>query len=98
MQELIISLYPLQNIFQIAYENLKNAKEFNSIIDLETSSGLLVFPVLAKKTKDVCAVIQIPFSGEINKSGKPKENEIKIINKLCKCIKNWIFNYNLIDK
>jgi len=82
----------------IAYENLKNAKEFNSIIDLETSSGLLVFPILAKKTKDVCAVIQIPFSGEINKSGKPKESEIKIINKLCKCIKNWIFNYNLIDK
>jgi hypothetical protein len=82
----------------IAYENIKNAKEFNSIIDLETSSGLLVFPVLAKKTKDVCAIIQIPFSGEINKSGKPKENEIKILKKLCKCIKNWIFNYNLIDK
>ena len=82
----------------IAYENLKNVKEFNSIIDLETSSGLLVFPVLAKKTKDVCAIIQIPFSGEINNSGKPKENEIKIINKVCKCIKNWIFNYNLIDK
>jgi hypothetical protein len=82
----------------IAYDNLKNVKEFNNIIDLETSSGLLVFPVLAKKTKDVCAIIQIPFSGEINKSGKPKENEIKIINKLCKCIKNWIFNYNLINK
>lgn len=82
----------------IAYENLKNVKEFNSIIDLETSSGLLVFPVLAKKTKDVCAIIQIPFSGEINNSGKPKENEIKIINKVCKCIKNWIFNYNLINK
>lgn len=82
----------------IAYENLKNAKEFNTMIDLETSSGLLVFPVLAKKTKDVCAIIQIPFSGEINKSGKPKESEIKIINKLCKCIKNWIFNNNSLGK
>jgi putative methionine-R-sulfoxide reductase with GAF domain len=77
----------------IAYENLKNTIEFNSIVDLETSSGLLTFPVLAKKTKNVCAIIQVCFSGEISQ-GKPKEKEIKIIKKLSKCIKNWIFKFN----
>ena len=77
----------------IAYENLKNTIEFNSIVDLETSSGLLTFPILAKKTKKVCAIIQVCFAGEITQ-GKPKENEIKIIKKLSKCIKNWIFKFN----
>ena len=28
---------------------------------------------------------------EISKFGKPKESEIKIIKKLCKCIRNWIY-------
>ena len=77
----------------IAYENLKNTIEFNSIVDLETSSGLLTFPILAKKTKKVCAIIQVCFAGEISQ-GKPKENEMKVIKKLSKCIKNWIFKFN----
>ena len=77
----------------IAYENLKNTIEFNSIVDLETSSGLLTFPILAKKTKKVCAIIQVCFTGEITQ-GKPKENEIKVIKKFSKCIKNWIFKFN----
>ena len=77
----------------IACESLKNSIEFNSMVDLETSSGLLTFPVLTKKTKKVCAIIQVCFTGEISQ-GKPKENEIKIIKKLSKCIKNWIFKFN----
>ena len=75
----------------IGIKNIKNSKEHNSLIDLLTSDGLLTFPVLAKKTKEVCAVIQVPFIGEINQYGKPKEVTLTIIKKLSKCIKYWIF-------
>ena len=77
----------------MAFENIKNSIEFNYIIDLESPSGLLAFPVLSKKTKNVCAIIEVPFAGEIN-SGKPKESEISIIKYLSKSIKNWIFKFN----
>ena len=50
----------------IGYKSISNVKEFNSLIDIMTSEGLLTFPILAKKTKEVCAVIQVPFIGEIN--------------------------------
>ena len=76
------------------YESIKNSLEFNSIIDLQTPTGLLVFPILAKKTKNVCAIIEVPFVGDINISGKPKESEINLIKRLSKCIKNWIFRNN----
>ena len=75
----------------IGYKSISNVKEFNSLIDIMTSEGLLTFPILAKKTKEVCAVIQVPFIGEINKYGKPKEASMTIIKKLSKCIKNWIY-------
>ena len=78
----------------MAFENIKNSIEFNYIIDLESPSGLLAFPILSKKTKDVCAIIEVPFAGDINNSGKPKESEINIIKYLSKCIKNWIFKFN----
>ena len=78
----------------IAFENIKRSCEFNSIIDLDSSSGILAFPILAKKTKNVCAIIEVPFSGDINNSGKPKENEINLIKNLSKCIKNWMFKFN----
>ena len=68
-----------------------NIKEHNTLIDLMSSDGLLTFPILAKKTKEVCCVIQIPFGGEINKYGKPKEASMTIIKKLSKCVKNWIY-------
>ena len=74
----------------IAYESIKNSLEFNTIVDLETSLGILAFPILAKKSKNVCAIIEVPFSGKVNK-GKPNEKEINIIKKLSKCIKNWIY-------
>jgi putative methionine-R-sulfoxide reductase with GAF domain len=82
----------------IAYDNIKNSTEFNYIIDLESPSGLLAFPILSKKTKEVCAIIEVPFAGEINNTGKPKENEINLIQHLSKCIKNWIFEFNINNK
>ena len=75
----------------IGYKNIKYSEEYNSIIDIKSFDGLLTFPILAKKTKKVCAVVQVPYFGEINKFGKPKENEAKVIKKFCKCIKNWIY-------
>ena len=36
-------------------------------------------------------VKQVPYFGDINKFRKPKEEEIKIIKKFSKCIKNWFF-------
>ena len=78
----------------VVYDNIKNSLEFNSLIDLETCIGLLAFPILSKKTKNVCAIIEVPFVGEINELGKPNEKETNIIRKLSKCIKNWLFRNN----
>ena len=75
----------------IGYKSINNIKEHNALIDIVTSDGLLTFPILAKKTKEVCCVVQVPFIGEINKYGKPKEASMTIIKKLSKCIKNWIY-------
>ena len=75
----------------IGYKNVKYSEEYNSIIDIKAFDGLMTFPVLRRKTKEICMVIQVPYFAEINKFGKPKENETKIIKKLCKCIKNWFF-------
>ena len=73
------------------YKNIKNSEKYNSIIDIQSYDGLLTFPVLTKKEKKVCAILQVPYISEISKYGKPKESEIKIIQKLCKCIRNWIY-------
>ena len=75
----------------IGYKSISNVKEHNSLIDIMSSDGLLTFPIFAKKSKDVCAIIQVPFVGEINKYGKPKEATMTIIKKLSKCMKNWIY-------
>lgn len=75
----------------IGYKSINNVKEHNSLIDILSSDGLLTFPIFAKKSKDVCAIIQVPFVGEINKYGKPKEATMTIIKKLSKCMKNWIY-------
>ena len=75
----------------IGYKNIRNSENYNSIIDIQSYDGLLTFPVLTKKDKNVCAIIQVPYFEEISKFGKPKESEIKIIKKLCKCIRNWIY-------
>ena len=75
----------------IGYKSINSIKEHNILIDIMSSDGLLTFPILAKKTKEICCVIQVPFIGEINKYGKPKEASMTIIKKLSKCIKNWIY-------
>ena len=75
----------------IGYKSISNVKEHNSLIDIMSSDGLLTFPIFAKKSKDVCAIIQVPFVGEINRYGKPKEATMTIIKKLSKCMKNWIY-------
>ena len=82
----------------MAYENIKNSTEYNSIIDLESPSGLLAIPVLMKKTKNVGIIIEVPFSGDINNLGKPKENEMIMIKYLSKCIKNWLFEFEKENK
>ena len=79
----------------VAFENTKNCVNFNSIIDLNTSDGILTFPILSKKNKNVRAVAQVPYLGKILKNGKPNENQMKIIKKFRKCIKNW-FEINII--
>jgi hypothetical protein len=75
----------------IGYKSISNVKEHNSLIDIMSSDGLLTFPIFAKKSKEVCTVIQVPFVGEINKYGKPKEATMIIIKKLSKCMRNWIY-------
>ena len=75
----------------IGYKSISNVKEHNSLIDILSSDGLLTFPIFAKKSKEVCAIIQVPFVGEINRYGKPKEATMTIIKKLSKCMKNWIY-------
>jgi len=75
----------------IGYKSIRNVKEHNSLIDIMSSDGLLTFPIFAKKSKEVCTVIQVPFVGEINKYGKPKEATMIIIKKLSKCMRNWIY-------
>ena len=74
----------------LTFQNIKNCVEFNSIIDMNTSDGLLTFPIMGKKDKIVRGVVQVPYIGKIYQNGKPNENEIKVIKKFRKCIKNWI--------
>ena len=78
----------------LAFENTKNCVNFNLIIDLNTSDGILTFPILSKKNKIVRAVAQVPYIGKILKNGKPNENQMKTIKKFRKCIKNW-FEINI---
>ena len=80
----------VKNMEMIAYKNVRNSVDFNKIIDIEVSDGILTFPILGQKNKRVYGVAQVPYSGEINEYGKPKENEIEMIKKFSKCIKNWI--------
>lgn len=74
----------------IGYQNLKNCVYFNKIVDINSSDGLITVPIISKKIDKVFGVIQVPFRGEINGSGKPKENEMRIIQKFTKCVKKWI--------
>ena len=70
--------------------NMKNSVNYNSIIDIPSSDGLLTFPVLEKKSNVIKGVVQVPFIGNLSKNGKPKEAFMKIIKILSKCIRGWI--------
>ena len=70
--------------------NMKNSVNYNSIIDIPSSDGLLTFPILEKKSNVIKGVVQVPFIGNLSKNGKPKEAFMKIIKILSKCIRGWI--------
>jgi adenylate cyclase len=74
----------------LTFQNIKNCTEFNSIIDMDTSEGLLTIPILNKKDNIVKGIAQVPYIGKVYQNGKPNENEIKFIKKFRKCAKNWI--------
>ena len=77
----------------IGYQNIKNCKDFNPIIDIKSSDGILTIPILEIKTKNIKGVAQVPYLGVIYENNKPKEVDYKVIKKLRKCIKYW-FHYN----
>ena len=72
-------------------QSITKCTEYNSIVDINTFDGALTIPILEPKTKKVKGVAQIPYIGTVYKNDKPKEIECKIIKKLRKCIKYWIY-------
>ena len=78
----------------LGYQSIKSSVEYNSIIDIESSDGLLTFPILEIKTKKIKGIAQVPYIGKIYKNGKPKDVEVNLIKKLRKCIKYWLKNNN----
>ena len=72
-------------------QSITKCSEYNSIVDIDTFDGALTIPILEPKTKKVIGVAQIPYIGTVYKNDKPKEIECKIIKKLRKCIKYWIY-------
>ena len=72
-------------------QSITKCSEYNSIVDIDTFDGALTIPILEPKTKKVKGVAQIPYIGTVYKNDKPKEIECKIIKKLRKCIKYWIY-------
>ena len=78
----------------LGFQSIKNSVEYNSIIDIESSDGLLTFPILEIKTKKIKGIAQVPYIGKIYKNGKPKDVEVNLIKKLRKCIKYWLKNNN----
>ena len=74
----------------LGYQSIKNSVEYNSIIDIDSSDGLITFPILEIKTKIIKGVGQFPYLGKIYKNGKPKDAEVDLIKKFRKCIKYWL--------
>ena len=79
----------IKNIYGI--KNIKNCVEYNTFVDLDTFDGILTFPILECKTKNIKGVAQIPYTGTIDKNNKPKDIDCKLIKKFRKCIKYWIY-------
>ena len=76
----------------LGYQSIKNSVEYNSIIDIDSSEGLITFHILEIKTKNIKGVGQFPYLGKIYKNGKPKDAEVDLIKKFRKCIK---YNYQI---
>ena len=85
---IIGKVFKLKDI--LGYESIKNSVDYNSIIDVDSSDGILTFPILEIKTKIIKGIVQIPYFGKISENGKPKDSEIKLIKKFRKCVKYWI--------
>ena len=79
----IKSIYGIQNV--------KKCIEYNSIVDIDTYDGILTFPILEPKTKNVKGVAQISYIGTIDKNNKPKDIDCKLIKKFRKVSKHWIY-------
>ena len=74
-----------------AIQKIEKCNEYNDLVDIKTFDGLLTFPVLEHKTKNVKGIVQITYIGTVDKNNKPKEVECMLIKKVKKCIKYWLY-------
>ena len=79
----------IKNIYGI--QSINKCIEYNILVDIDTFDGILTIPILEPKTKIIKGVAQIPYIGTIDKNNKPKEIDCKLIKKLRKGIKYWIY-------
>ena len=79
----------IKNIYGI--QSINKCIEYNILIDIDTFDGILTIPILEPKTKIIKGIAQIPYIGTIDKNNKPKDIDCKLIKKLRKGIKYWIY-------
>jgi hypothetical protein len=79
----------IKNIYGI--QSINKCIEYNILVDIDTFDGILTIPILEPKTKIIKGVAQIPYIGTIDKNNKPKDIDCKLIKKLRKGIKYWIY-------
>jgi hypothetical protein len=82
----------IKNIYGI--QSINKCIEYNILVDIDTFDGILTIPILEPKTKIIKGVAQIPYIGTIDKNNKPKEIDCKLIKKLRKGIKYWIYYHS----
>ena len=82
----------IKNIYGI--QNIKHCIEYNTLVDIDSFDGILTIPILERKTKKIKGVAQIPYIGTIDKNNKPKDVDCKLIKKLRKGIKYWIYYHS----
>ena len=82
----------IKNIYGI--QSINKCIEYNILVDIDTFDGILTIPILESKTKIIKGVAQIPYIGTIDKNNKPKEIDCKLIKKLRKGIKYWIYYHS----
>ena len=82
----------IKNIYGI--QSINKCIEYNILVDIDTFDGILTIPILEPKTKIIKGVAQIPYIGTIDKNNKPKDIDCKLIKKLRKGIKYWIYYHS----